>query len=835
MGFHCHVIEPMSHTRGVVLLVLCVCPSAWGLINDALTPNLDELGMTLTQVISSIGSQSALEMQERYKQVVKAEEIFLSIMKQINADQATDDQLTATAQSALAGDVAALDISLERNSHTQQHHQEVIARLSKSIEGFQKSMESLNGSIAEQTEVLSRTRSECQSIKDYHNARTETLRNDISVLSQLTEMVSETECESVNNLLQTVASATSLEKISKEVGCDCNVLVQTESPSPAQTACPCNNPSPSNTLAHQDIRYNCETRKTHVIQLLDDLKAELYSSVSQDTHALDESLNACKSDLALQQASLNDMITKAETIRNDILGMENQKLDLIREATTIETSLHITRELLAIAHRKQSNTACRHDKRTQMRKSQRDTLAALLDTLNQLSNSTYSDHHLELTSDCPNECSGHGSCFLRTCRCDDGWSAFDCSLSISKECPFNPHSPPCTEHSCFAVDFANLPESSECTAVVCNHCRSNITQAGCYNPSTAMLCAAFDRRTECTGVCPAMPDKSVACGLKREVREPFTGCCFHPMLDCADKCSAVICPDTEASCPAGLAVRYPIRGCCFDSKIDCVDRCSVVTCENTEPSCPEGKRVRKPYAGCCFDENLDCEDNCSLAVCDQDQLPSDVCRSKGLRWSGGTVGCCFNADIDCISGDNPNQTGERLALTSLFQSAGGSEWVRGSHWGSSVWICYWDGVECSSDSGEFRVVSLSLPANGLKGTLPPELKQLTYLEVLDLSENQLEGAIPDELTALTHLHTIRLKQNFLTGEVSQGFAALPKLEIFDISRTLVTGKLPDMGHTLVGCDLTCLCDNICSPRLTPDSLFNPRSVICEPCPGNSHL
>jgi hypothetical protein len=186
-----------------------------------------------------------------------------------------------------------------------------------------------------------------------------------------------------------------------------------------------------------------------------------------------------------------------------------------------------------------------------------------------------------------------------------------------------------------------------------------------------------------------------------------------------------------------------------------------------------------------------------------------------------------------VRGDNPNQSGERLALTSLFHAAGGENWIRlqGSKWNSDLWICYWDGVECSGDPGNLHVTSLSLVANGLKGTIPPELKQLVHLQVLDLSDNKLEGPIPEELASLTHLETLRLKQNMLTGDIPEGFSRLLKLEIFDVSRNLVSGALPRIGQAVFGCGLTCLCDEICSPRMTPDSLFNPRAVACQPCPA----
>jgi hypothetical protein len=40
---------------------------------------------------------------------------------------------------------------------------------------------------------------------------------------------------------------------------------------------------------------------------------------------------------------------------------------------------------------------------------------------------------------------------------------------------------------------------------------------------------------------------------------------------------------------------------------------------------------------------------------------------------------------------------------------------------------------------------------GLKGTLPPELGELSYLEFLDLSNNRISGTIPSFFANLTYL------------------------------------------------------------------------------------
>ena len=63
-----------------------------------------------------------------------------------------------------------------------------------------------------------------------------------------------------------------------------------------------------------------------------------------------------------------------------------------------------------------------------------------------------------------------------------------------------------------------------------------------------------------------------------------------------------------------------------------------------------------------------------------------------------------------------------------------------------------------------------LDDNALTGRVPPELGQLTNLQLLWLSTNELSGPIPSELGQLTNLQTLRLGNNQLTGCVPETLA-----------------------------------------------------------------
>ena len=79
-----------------------------------------------------------------------------------------------------------------------------------------------------------------------------------------------------------------------------------------------------------------------------------------------------------------------------------------------------------------------------------------------------------------------------------------------------------------------------------------------------------------------------------------------------------------------------------------------------------------------------------------------------------------------------------------------------------------------------NLTQLILGSNQLTGSIPPEIGNLTNLEVLWLSDNQLTGSIPPEIGNLTNLIGLRLNDNQLTGiipdEICNQGDSSPELE-----------------------------------------------------------
>ncbi|GMI82334.1 HAESA-like 1 [Hibiscus trionum] len=79
----------------------------------------------------------------------------------------------------------------------------------------------------------------------------------------------------------------------------------------------------------------------------------------------------------------------------------------------------------------------------------------------------------------------------------------------------------------------------------------------------------------------------------------------------------------------------------------------------------------------------------------------------------------------------------------------------------------------------------------LVGEIPDSLGRLKKLTDLDLALNNLVGNIPSSLTELVSVVQIELYNNSLTGELPRGFSNLTKLRLLDASMNQLTGTIPD--------------------------------------------
>lgn len=159
---------------------------------------------------------------------------------------------------------------------------------------------------------------------------------------------------------------------------------------------------------------------------------------------------------------------------------------------------------------------------------------------------------------------------------------------------------------------------------------------------------------------------------------------------------------------------------------------------------------------------------------------------------------------------------DRAALEALYEATRGPNWRRNDSWRTNAPLRSWRGVT-TDESG--RVIGIYLGSNGLRGHIPPELGNLTYLRNLDLSYNQLTGNIPAELGGLANLETLELRNNQLTGNLPAELIKLDNLSVLTVSVNQFEGCIPSGLTSGKASDLYALaipwCDLVPAPTPTP--------------------
>jgi len=140
---------------------------------------------------------------------------------------------------------------------------------------------------------------------------------------------------------------------------------------------------------------------------------------------------------------------------------------------------------------------------------------------------------------------------------------------------------------------------------------------------------------------------------------------------------------------------------------------------------------------------------------------------------------------------------ERAALFRAGVKLAGSrsaEWLQRSGWGEAADCCDWKGVGCASGRG---VETLSLPHQGLRGTLPSELGLLRGLLSLDVNENKgLSGTLPSELLGSRRLKSLYAFSAALSGTLPEAIARASSLHELELSSCRLSGTLPSaLGAT----------------------------------------
>lgn len=143
---------------------------------------------------------------------------------------------------------------------------------------------------------------------------------------------------------------------------------------------------------------------------------------------------------------------------------------------------------------------------------------------------------------------------------------------------------------------------------------------------------------------------------------------------------------------------------------------------------------------------------------------------------------------------------ERKALIAFYKATNGDNWTKNTNWCSNKPVNEWYGVSANTTG----VKEILLSENGLKGTIPEEIGNLSQLEVLDLSKNDLVGEIPKSIGNLTKATIIRLSDNKLSGNIPKeigNMTSLLKLDIANYTFSASGGTIeidPETGEVIGG-------------------------------------
>ena len=162
----------------------------------------------------------------------------------------------------------------------------------------------------------------------------------------------------------------------------------------------------------------------------------------------------------------------------------------------------------------------------------------------------------------------------------------------------------------------------------------------------------------------------------------------------------------------------------------------------------------------------------------------------------------FDSDTYSIPApDTGTPATDRDALITLYNATDGPNWENNTNWLTNKPLEEWHGVYINQGHGgipldsEGRVTFLYLSNNGLTGTIPPELGNLSALRDLQLGNNGLTGPIPPELGNLSNLSFLLLSNNQLTGSIPPELGNLSSLQNLFLNNNQLTGSIPpELGN-----------------------------------------
>ncbi|MEQ9298225.1 MAG: T9SS type A sorting domain-containing protein [Cyclobacteriaceae bacterium] len=175
---------------------------------------------------------------------------------------------------------------------------------------------------------------------------------------------------------------------------------------------------------------------------------------------------------------------------------------------------------------------------------------------------------------------------------------------------------------------------------------------------------------------------------------------------------------------------------------------------------------------------------------------------------------------------------DSLALVALYESTDGDNWTNNDNWLTGT-VESWYGVTVVGG----RVLRLVIHGNGLRGSLPSQIGDLTAIETLILNTNALSGSIPEAIGNLSNLEGLSLSLTLLTGRIPHSIGDLSKLKVLSLSNNnFLGGTIPDELYGLLNLEYLYLNNNNLIGEVSADLTNLNRAIeihlndnyLCEP-------
>ncbi len=210
--------------------------------------------------------------------------------------------------------------------------------------------------------------------------------------------------------------------------------------------------------------------------------------------------------------------------------------------------------------------------------------------------------------------------------------------------------------------------------------------------------------------------------------------------------------------------------------------------------------------------------------------------SNGNNFSATWEVFCADGDAACIMSNC--HIDDWTALKALYGNTNGDNWTNKTGWeevtgNTPTANCKLQNLYGVSLDANGRVTQLGLRNNQLSGSIPPELGQLSKLEVLNLIDSELIGNIPPELGQLSNLMVLGFFNSQLIGNIPPELGNLTNLTEMDLRLNQLTGSIPTTFGNLSKLTKLYLNNNQLSGSI-PAELGNLNNLI-ELALGNNEL